>query len=102
MSAKNNPLNCTPNGESCRSAGSTSIGRGQHLAAEIWEQFKAQGLTFADMLELCAVLIVNTADKSKSTDAECFAWARKLSMDMRSNAKLKKSNGKLNDAGGQP
>ena len=67
-------------------AGSTSVGPGQYAAAEVWEMFKARDLTFVDLLELAAVVVVNVADKSGSTDKEIHGYLYRLTLDMRKNA----------------
>ncbi len=68
--------------------GSASVGRSQRKASQIWEDFKREELQFVDMLELCAVLMVNVADKSGATDHEVAHWTRKITADMRHRASL--------------
>lgn len=68
--------------------GSASVGRSQRLAAGIWNQFKTEELRYVDMLELVAVLLVNVADKSESTDHEIAHLTRKLVADMRHQSSL--------------
>lgn len=65
---------------------SVSVGPGQVKAAAIWEDFKGDELRFVDVLELCACLMVNVADKSQSTDNEIAVMVRRLMHDMRRNA----------------
>ncbi len=65
-----------------------TIGHSQQIAASIWDQFKTRELSYADMLELVAVLLVNVADKSESSDAEIIRWTTKLVHDMRVNGKI--------------
>ena len=63
-----------------------SIGPYQQKAAEIWEETKKEEGRFVDLLEMCAVLMVNVADKSHSTDHEISSMVRRLMHDMRSNS----------------
>lgn len=74
-------------------AGSASIGPAQKVAAKVWEDFKAEGLCFTDMLEMVAVLMVNIADKSRSKDIEIVQWTQKLMRDMRKNQRMSNVQG---------
>lgn len=65
---------------------SVSVGVGQHAAAALWKTFKEHELTYVDMLEAAACLIVNVADKTESTDHEIHSYVWKLTTDMRANA----------------
>jgi hypothetical protein len=65
---------------------SVSVGAGQHAAAALWKTFKDHELTYADMLEAAACLIVNVADKTESTDHEIHSYVWKLTTGMRANA----------------
>lgn len=75
---------------------SGSVGVGQHAAAALWETFKKHELTYVDMLEAAACLIVNVADKTESTDHEIHSYVWKLTTDMRANAaRSSKPNDKI-------
>ena len=63
------------------------IGPAQAKAAVIWAEFKDRELQFVDLLEMCAVLMVNVADKSNSTDHEISHHTRRLMADMRRNSR---------------
>lgn len=78
---------------------SASIGPYQRKAAEIWEEVKRDEGRYVDLLEMCAVLMVNVADKSQSTDHEISGMVRRLMHDMRSNSRGQ--NGSC-DGGAEP
>lgn len=67
-------------------SGSVSVGLGQRTAATVWNAFKAEELRYVDILEMCAVLMCNVADKSQSTDHEIAHMTRQMMHDMRRNA----------------
>lgn len=62
------------------------VGPGQHAAAMLWEAFKKLKLSYADLLEAAAALIVNVADNTESTEGAIHGHVIKLTMDMRGNA----------------
>lgn len=65
---------------------SVSVGVGQRAAAQVWNSFKGEELRYVDILEMCAVLMVNVADKSQSTDHEISHMTRQMMHNMRRNA----------------
>lgn len=74
------PPNCAA------STGSVSVGRGQRAAAQVWNAFKAEECRYVDLIEMCAVLMCNVADKSQSTDHEIAQLTGRLMHDIRRNA----------------
>jgi len=77
-------------------SGSVSVGLGQRAAAQVWNAFKSEELRYVDILEMCAVLMCNVADKGQSTDHEIAHMTRRLMHDMRRTASSQ--NTELTDA----
>lgn len=94
--------NNTAKGGSSPASCSVSVGPGQVKAAAIWEDFKDDELRFVDVLELCACLMVNVADKSESTDNEIATMVRRLMHDMRRNASRQNDKGMARRDGRPP
>jgi len=68
------------------SSRSASVALGVRAAAHVWNVFKAEELRYVDILEMCANLMCNVADKSQSTDHEISDMTRQLMHDMRKNS----------------
>lgn len=56
----------------------------QVIAAELWGNMKAKGMTYEDICNVCAVLLLNVAKKSESTSQEIIG---RVSEKMRAEAK---------------
>ena len=69
----------TPPADQC----TITSGTGRRAAAQVWNAFKAEELRYVDILEMCAVLMCNVADKSQSTDHEIARITRQLMHTMR-------------------
>lgn len=48
------------------------------LARGVWDVMKSREMTFAEMISVCAVLLINVAEKCDATEDQILAMARKV------------------------